>query len=179
MENTGQPTNGRNKSAEWRNLTLDDIDSVISISYKVHVDLQESAEVFSERVKLCPEGCLALVDEESNELYGYTISHPIRLRTPPALDGLLGEIPSDANQFYIHDVAIVPEFRGSGYAKEGIKIMLKISERYASTGLVSVYGTTGFWAQFGFMPAEVSEELKKKLLEYGEDAVFLEREKQG
>ena len=40
------------------------------------------------------------------------MSHFIRNRQPPALDSLLGEIAPDAGQYYIHDLAIRPEFRG-------------------------------------------------------------------
>ncbi|KAH3994772.1 glucosamine 6-phosphate N-acetyltransferase [Parastagonospora nodorum] len=163
------------KNATWRNLTLKDIDALILVASNVHPGLPERDEVFAERVRLFPEGCLALTDRNSKELVGYAISHPIRHRQPPDLDSLLGEIDRDAEQYYIHDLAILPAYHGSGNAKEAMKILMNVAERYESTCLVSVYGTAMFWRRFGFVDVDVDESLKRKLLGYGGDAVMLER----
>jgi GNAT superfamily N-acetyltransferase len=128
-------------------------------------------------VNLFPEGCLVLVEEgdESDNICGYAISHPIRQRQPPALDSLLGEIPSDADQYYIHDLAILPKFRGGGLAAECIRKLFEVARRYPTTCLVSVYGTTPFWGRFGFVAEPVDEALSEKLCEYGADAAYLSR----
>jgi ribosomal protein S18 acetylase RimI-like enzyme len=165
---------GRN--ATWRDLTLKDINSLIQVASQIHPGLPERAEVFAERVRLFPEGCLALTDRNSRDLVGYAISHPIRNRQPPELDCLLGEIDPDADQYYIHDLAILPAYNGRGNAREAMEILIKVAERYESACLVSVYGTAVFWRRFGFEDVEVNEELKTKLLGYGKDAVMLERE---
>lgn len=161
--------------AAWRNLSVDDIESLVRVADKIHPDLPESDEVFAERVKLFPEGCLGLVEDEGDELCGYAISHPIRRREPPALDSLLSEIAPNADQYYIHDVAVLPKFRGSGLAQECIRKLLATAERFSTTCLVSVYGTGSFWGRFGFVPPEIDEVLKKKLVDYGDDAMYLER----
>lgn len=71
----------------------------------------------------------------------------------------------------------MPELRGRGFAREGIEELLAtVAKRYSTTSLVCVYGTAPFWGRFGFMPEEVGEEMKKKLLGYGNDAVYLERQ---
>ncbi|CAO2655681.1 Nn.00g044840.m01.CDS01 [Neocucurbitaria sp. VM-36] len=172
--NTRGPTKAK---LTWRSLTLNDINDVIRIANNIHPDLPESIDVFSERIKLFPEGCLGL--EESNgktsEIYGYAISHPIIRRQPPALNSLLGEISPGADQYYIHDLALLPEARGRGSAQEGVEKLLAISEGYGTTALVSVYGSAPFWNRFGFVAGETDEVLEKKLREYGEDSVFLER----
>lgn len=159
----------------WRELSINNIGSLVRVADKIHPDLPESDQVFAERVKIFPEGCLALVDTESGELCGYVISHPIRRREPPALNSLLGEIASDADQFYIHDLAILPEVRGLGLAQECMNKLFAIAKRYRTTGLVSVYGTAPFWARFGFASENIDESVKKKLLDYGDDATYLER----
>ena len=170
IANTVKPT------AIWRNLTISDIDSLIHIANAIHPDLPESAEVFAESVKLFPEGCLALVDCQSDELCGYVISHPICYRQPPALNNSSGRIVLDANQYYIHDLAILPGYHGCGYAKACMDKIVAVARRYPTTSLVSVYGTTSFWGRFGFVPTEIDEGLKTKLLAYGDDAVYLERQ---
>jgi GNAT superfamily N-acetyltransferase len=160
--------------ATWRPLSKADIPSLISIADTIHPGLPEDASVFAERTQLFPSGCLALVEED--KLVGYAISHPIRHNHPPALDSLLGEIPSDADTYYIHDVAVLPKYRGKGYANVGIEKLIAVAEGYAKSCLVSVYGTEKFWGKFGFKAAELDEAMKEKLKGYGDDAVFLERE---
>ncbi|MCJ1324937.1 hypothetical protein MMC10_001599 [Thelotrema lepadinum] len=161
--------------AAWRPLSVHNIQNLVHVADKIHSDLPESDEVFAERVKLFPEGCLALVEGDGDELCGYAISHPIRRRQPPALNSLLGEIALDADQYYIHDLAILPEFRGFGLAQECIKDLFAVANRFPTTCLVSVYDTATFWGRFGFLPVEIDEILEKKLLDYGEDVTYLER----
>lgn len=161
--------------AVWRNLRLDDIEGLLRVADKVHPDLPESDYVFAERIKLFPQGCLALVENE--EVHGYAISHPICNRRPPNLNSLLGEITPDADQYYIHDIAILPKYRGQGQATEVIKDLLDIAKSYPTTSLVSVYGTASFWGRFGFVPEPIVDTvLKEKLRNYGDDAIYLSRQ---
>jgi ribosomal protein S18 acetylase RimI-like enzyme len=154
-------------------MTADDIPQVAQVADQNHPDLPEGDVVFSERVRLFPEGCLIL--SQGSRVLGYAVSHPIRHAQPPALDSLLGEIPADTDQYYIHDVAVLPEVRGQGHAEEGIRKLLDVGSRFASTCLVSVYGTGSFWCRFGFRDGEVDDALKEKLRNYGDGAVFMSR----
>lgn len=154
----------------------------MQIADVIHPGLPERSEVYAERVELFPAGCLALVESKSDggedyKLCGYMISHPIRRDHPPALDSLIGVIVSDADQYYIHDVAILPEYRGRGLAQEGIAKLLEVAKQFPTTGLVSVYGTADFWGRFGFVGKAKAEDggMGRKLADYGDDAVFLER----
>ncbi|ETS81470.1 hypothetical protein PFICI_06472 [Pestalotiopsis fici W106-1] len=163
--------------ATWRQLKISDIDAVVSIMAVIHAELPESRDIFVERLRLFPEGCLGLVNEVG-ELSGYAISHPIRYRQPPELDHLLGQIARDADQYYIHDVCVLPAFRGRGLAPQAIKKLLIVAERYPSACLISVYGTRSFWGRYGFLPPpSIDTSLAEKLLDYGGDATYLERRK--
>lgn len=163
--------------AGWREMTVSDIPGLLRVADEVHPDLPESAEMFTERVKLFPEGCLILTDADG-EICGYTISHPIQYHRPPALDSLLGEINPEVNQYYIHDLAILPKLRGHGFAAEGVKRLLKVAERLPSTCLISVYGTSPFWARFGFTIEPIDDDavLSEKLRDYGDDATYMSRQ---
>ena len=161
--------------ATWRKLSVDDIKSLALIADKVHPVLPEGDEVFTERVQLFPEGCLGLFEHQSNELCGYAISHPIKRRQPPALNSLLQNVATDADQYYIHDLAILPRFRGRGFANDCMKKLSATAEQYPTTCLISVYGTERFWGLFGFIPVQIDNDLQKKLHDYGDDAVYLER----
>ncbi|KAI9667689.1 MAG: hypothetical protein M1821_000506 [Bathelium mastoideum] len=158
----------------WRELSVNDIGSLMRVADEIHTELPESSEVYAERVKLFPEGCLALIDVVNEELCGYAISHPIRRAQPPALNSLLGDIAPDANQYYIHDLAILPQIRGRGLAQACVEKIFAIAKRYSTTSLISVYGTASFWGRFGFRLEEVDDVLRKKLLDYGDDATYLE-----
>ncbi|KAI0486873.1 acyl-CoA N-acyltransferase [Xylaria cf. heliscus] len=160
--------------AIWRPLTPNDIEGLAQVANTVHTELPERDSVFAERARLFPEGCLVL--EEEARICGYAISHPIRHSQPPALDSFLGEIASDADQFYIHDVCILPRLRGRGHAFDALDKLLKIAERYPTTCLVSVYGTAPFWARYGFRPPDaIDHTLSEKMSGYGDGAIYLER----
>ena len=173
----------------WRQMTPNDIKGILHVTGLIHPSLPESDFVFLERMSLFPEGCFVLAsssndhdDDQSSNIHGYAISHPILMNSPPKLDTLLGSIPTEVDnsksQFYLHDVAILPEWRGKGFAKECISRLLGIAERrgHETTCLVSVYGTGAFWGQYGFVrPEKVDEALEKKVRGYGGDAVFLVR----
>lgn len=88
---------------------------------------------------------------------------------------MLGEIAPDADQYYIHDLAILPEVRGQGGANECMEKVLSVAEGFETICLVSVYGTASFWRRFGFVPVVVDEALKAKLRGYGDGARYLER----
>ncbi|KAL9015288.1 MAG: hypothetical protein Q9173_000086 [Seirophora scorigena] len=165
------------KEIAWRSMSANDIESLVRVANKIHPDLPESDQVFAERITLFPAGCLALMEDDGggDELCGYVISHPIRRRQPPALDSLLGEIAPDADQYYIHDLAILPEVRGRGLARQCMEKLFAIAKRYTSTSVVSVYGTAPFWGRFGFVVEEIDEGLKMRVLGYGDDAMYLER----
>ncbi|KAL2015801.1 hypothetical protein VTK56DRAFT_4828 [Thermocarpiscus australiensis] len=160
--------------ATWRNMTSSDLNGVLRIANETHAALPESPSVFQERLRLFPEGCLVLA-EGDGDVCGYVVSHPIRRGQPPALNTLLHEIPRDADQYYIHDLVILPEFRGRGLAAEGVRRLLALAGRYPTTCLISVYGSAPFWARFGFVPEPVDEALQEKLRGYGADAVYLSR----
>ena len=170
---TTQPVHAE---ACWCELSVNDIKSLARVADQIHPDLLESDEVFAERVELFPEGCLGLLEGKGkNELCGYAISHPTKHRQPPAMNSLLGNIASGADQYYIHDLAILPRLRGRGLAQECINKLFAIAKRYPTTCLISVYGTEPFWSHFGFVAVQIDDVLEKKLQDYGDDAVYLER----
>ena len=158
----------------WRETRSCDIPRVVQVADCVHPELPEDASVFAERARIFPEGSLVLVDE-NDTIHGYGVSHPVRHAQPPALNSLLGEIAADADQYYIHDIAILPEMRGLGHAAEVVGRLLKVAERFKWTCLVSVYGTGAFWVRFGFDVEEVDEAMREKGRGYGDDAVYMRR----
>lgn len=160
----------------WRPMRTNDIPAVLRLADTVHPGLPEAAEVFAERRTLFPAGCLVLATTE-DAIEGYAVSHPIRRFHPPALNSSIGRIPADADNYYIHDFAVAPSRRGGGHAAAGVNRLLEVARGYPTTSLISVYGTSGFWGRFGFMPTD--HDMGAKLHPYGADARYLLRDNTG
>ena len=170
-----QPRIAHDAKVAWRPVLESDMDGILSVADSVHPTLPEAPKVFKERRRLFPEGCFVLADGK-NSINGYAISHPIRRNQPPELDVLLGGIAPDADWYYIHDVAILPEFRGRGLAARVVSEIFKVAEGFDGTCLVAVYGSGAFWARFGFLPVPVEGPLELKTQGYGDDAEYLCRQ---
>jgi GNAT superfamily N-acetyltransferase len=159
----------------WRLMTSQDLEPVRILADRVHVDHQEDIGVFVERQGIYPQGCHALV--EGGRIIGYALAHPWRFGEPPPLNSRLGEIPRVATTYYIHDVALLPEARGRGYAAQAARL-LEDDARRAGLGnmsLVAVNDSQGFWQGLGFR-AQAMPGLDRKLFSYGSDAVLMRRD---
>lgn len=150
-------------------MTSDDLVAVQAIADRVHVDFPEGAAVFAERLLLYPQGCFVLVGREGAT--GYVISHPWTLARPPALNTMLGTLPSQPSTFYIHDLALLPAARGSGAAAAVVTRLIAhaVQAGFATMSLVAVNGSAGFWERHGFHELRDAA-LATKLASYGADA---------
>jgi GNAT superfamily N-acetyltransferase len=166
-----KPGSGPETAGKWRAMGAADLERVLTLVEASHPDLSESRAVFAERLALFPKGCLVLGGDHGID--GYAVSHPIRRSEPPALGVLLGSLPDDADQFYIHDLVVAPSRRGTGAAVAAVVRLLDLASNFDTTALVSVYGTVGFWSRFGFAPS--AEDMTGKLLPYGADATYMVR----
>ncbi len=159
----------------WRLMTAQDLAPVQILADTIHLAHPEDRQVFAERLRLYPQGCFAL--EEDGRLIGYALSHPWHFGAPPALNSLLRDIPSDATTYYVHDVALLPEARGKGYAAQaGERIARHAgSAGFSHLSLVAVNNSQAFWERLGFHATSVPG-LEDKLLTYGPEAVLMVRE---
>lgn len=158
----------------WRPAALADTADIARLS-KVHLGpYAEGEAVFEERIRLAPEGCFVLASESA--IVGYFCSHPWTRLKPPALHQMLGEIPADADCWYIHDVAVDQAARGGGVVAEVCTRALRVAQEqgFRLAMLVAVSGAAGYWQKLGFKDA-TTEALRRKLKDYGDDAVYMER----
>lgn len=166
--------------AQWRPMSPADLPQVMAVAGKVHPAFPEDAEVFAERLRLYAAGCL--VCHAGNDIAGYVISHPWRALDPPALNSRLGELPGDPETYYLHDLALLPELRGTGAASLAVSQLLARAgkEKLATVSLVAVNGSEGFWRRHGFHVIPLLDEsgditLTRKMRGYGEAAAFMVR----
>lgn len=149
----------------WRPLIPADLPAVSAIAARVHPGFPEDDAVFAERQLLYPQGTMLL--EQDGVAAGYLLSHPWHFGQLPALNSLLGAIPGDADTYYLHDLALLPEARGSGAAAMAVKTLLHQAQEagFAHVSLVAVNGSLPFWQRHGFV-VEARPDLAEKLASY-------------
>jgi ribosomal protein S18 acetylase RimI-like enzyme len=157
----------------WRAMRRADLAEVERIGNAIHIDHPEDEAVFAERLRLCPEGCHVL--EGPTAPAGYIISHPWHADRPPPLNSLLGALPAEPGIWYIHDLALCPDARGTGAAGA---IVAAIAERARARGLtrmdlIAVGASPPFWTRQGFRHMPLAP---AKLASYGDGAGFMVRD---
>lgn len=160
---------------EWRLMTVNDLHAVHAIAQQVHPAYFEGLEVFTERLRLHPEGCLVLMAVGGGgTVIGYVVSHPWRFGDPPALNTLLEALPAQPNTLYLHDLALLPAARRTG-AGGMVVNDLRAHARdlgLARMSLVAVNASAPFWQRLGFEAVTVPG-LAKRLAAYDETACFM------
>jgi ribosomal protein S18 acetylase RimI-like enzyme len=158
--------------AAWRPAAASDLIDIQRIADEIHPDLPERPEVFSERLRLFPEGCFVLV--QNQQVVGYGLSHPWLLHNIPPLNQLLGSIPRFPECMLIHDVAVLPQARGRRAASKLIGITANLSRSLGipCMALVSVYNTRILWSRLGF-EVVADGALIDKLKSYGQTARYM------
>lgn len=151
-----------------------DIDAVVSIAAQVHPHFPEERHVFADKLRLHAGGALLL--ESAQGPMGYCFAHPWHGTQPPPLNTLLGAIPPAADALYLHDLALLPEARGTGAGTAAVGILLAkaLSLDLHRLSLVAVNGSIPYWSRHGFL-VEDSAALRTKLSSYGSDARLMVR----
>lgn len=135
-------------------MTLADLPAVADISASVHERYAESEAVYAERLALWPTGCS--VWQPGDRIAGLLVAHPWHRATSPALGALLGAIPADADSFYLHDIALLPETRGQGAGAAATALVIDRARQagFSDVTLIAVNGAEAFWAAQGFAIVE-------------------------
>jgi ribosomal protein S18 acetylase RimI-like enzyme len=174
------PELSREAKGQWRPMSEVDLPAVLAIANEVHPAFPEGVEVFAERLRLYAAGCLVFSTREG--VAGYVVSHPWRAMDPPALNSRLGELPGRPETYYIHDVALRSELRGTGAAALVIALLVARAgrEKLATVSLVAVNESASFWERHGFRKITsdkiVDVALIRKLRGYSDTATFMVRQ---
>lgn len=161
-------------SYAWRPMTAADIIAVKSLADVIHPAFPESDSVFANRLTLHPGGCEVLDGDDG--LKGYVLSHPWLDRSPPPLDTVLAPITM-ATTYYIHDLALLPETRGSGAGTAIVSLLATRARalQLPNMTLVAVNNSVHFWQRQGFTVTD-DPVLESKLASYGDQARFMTRD---
>jgi ribosomal protein S18 acetylase RimI-like enzyme len=129
-------------------MSLDDLPSVFKIVIDVWAEYGETLAIYKNKFLTAPQGCY--VYTVNNNIKGYVISHPWNiLSPPPPLNTPLTIV--EENCWFIHDIVVLPEYRGTGVGDE---IIRKILHDNSIVSLVAVNDeaikTKNFWTRYGF-----------------------------
>lgn len=155
----------------WRPMGRADLPSVKHLSDAIYPPaLSESAAVYADRLALYPQGCFLLVD--GDEALGYLLTHPWERGSPPKIDRPIGALPQDCDCYYVHDLALLPQARGSGAARAALDMIRNAMAREGLrvAQLVAVGGADAFWGRMGFMKVAGADP------GYGPDACLMQME---
>jgi ribosomal protein S18 acetylase RimI-like enzyme len=152
-----------------------DLPALLAVADIVHPAYPEDPAVFAERLDLYPAGCLVL--ELGGKAIGYIVSHPWFYAEPPKLNSRLRVLPTDSTTYYIHDIALLPEARGTGAATAVIdRLVAHAGQRgLRNISLVAVNDSGQFWRRHGFDSVD-DPKLAAKLRSYDGNARFMVRE---
>lgn len=141
-------------SPHWRPMRPDDLAAVTAISATVHGDFAETQRTYAERLALYPAGCLVL--EQGGAVLGFLVSHPWHQSQSPALNQPLGAIPTRNADYYLHDIAVLQQTRGSGAGKAALAYVIDHAREsgFTQIDLVAVNGADRFWSAQGFEHVE-------------------------
>jgi N-acetylglutamate synthase-like GNAT family acetyltransferase len=104
------------------------------------------------------------------------LSHPWHDCSPPPLDAVLEPVTSPST-YYIHDLALLPETRGSGAGAAIVGILAARARtlQLPNMTLVAVNNSVHFWQRQGFTVTH-DPALDAKLASYGDQAHFMTRD---
>ncbi|MGC2777121.1 MAG: GNAT family N-acetyltransferase [Bradyrhizobium sp.] len=144
-------------------MTTGDLAAVDAVAAEVHPFYPEDASIPAERLELYPDGCRVLDaahrDDMGDAIGGYVVSHPWHLGKPPALNVLIGRLPARASTYYIHDLALLPEARGTGAAGTIVRQLLRHAAEsgLGTVSLIAVNDSVRFWRRYGFDIVDLPE----------------------
>jgi ribosomal protein S18 acetylase RimI-like enzyme len=151
-------------------ITEDSWDDIVKIQKEAYSDIApEDVSILKSKWRSSPQTC-AVYSDHKGKVLAYLLAHPWANEAPPKLNE---EIPvTYSSVLFIHDLALALEGRGKYI---GQKLVLNLishakAHRFVKIVLVSVQGTTGFWAKFGFINMP-SEDICSS---YGESAQLME-----
>lgn len=159
----------------WRPMTDADLDGVVAVARIAFPDHVEDRDCFAERLALYPAGC-RVVTNAAGGVVGYGIVYPWVEGSMPPLNATIGALPRDASLLYLHDLALLPEARGSGAARRFVGWLVDHAraEGWPRIALVAVNDAAPFWERQGFAGLD-SPALRAKLAGYGADARYMVR----
>jgi len=138
-------------SIELRPLGKDEVSLVVQIQCDAYADhLQEDARAFHAKRDRYPNGFVGAF--VNGELAGYSISFPWFTDTAVSLHTANDSPEKEFDCYYMHDVAVLSQFRGLGIADKLVSRCLATARSLGlyTVRMVTVQGGENIWSRYGF-----------------------------
>lgn len=132
------------------NLTSADIEIIVNVQYSCYSpDYHESKDVFLKIMQEFPEGAVGAFI--NGNLAGYIFFHPFSRDKIKPLSFLLN-LKGDEDCMYLHDIAILRDYRSLGISELLLARFNAESEKHKMVvqTLVGVQNSVNFWKKNGF-----------------------------
>jgi GNAT superfamily N-acetyltransferase len=137
-----------------RLLGVGDLSAITAVQRECYRDeLIENEITFRKKIEGFPRGCLGL--DRDGRIGGYVFCQPWRFGEVVPLDDSAGTVPPGSDCLYIHDLSVIPAWRGTGAAKELLDGVFGLAAETGLSrfGLVAVQASEPFWERWGFRVA--------------------------
>jgi len=157
-----------------RAMLAGDLPAVLDIQSRCYGgDLPETAGSLLAKLTAAPDSCF--VAEQDGRVRAYLFSLPWRLGSLPAHDAPACLLPPAPDCFYLHDLAVHPEARGSGASAALVARFLERAEPLGQACLVAVQDSAAWWARHGFAVVDEPALRPASLDSYGDAARYMRR----
>lgn len=136
---------------DLRPLSAHEVARVVEIQRDAYADhLQEDADAFHAKRDMYPDGFIGAF--VNNELAGYSISFPWFQDTAVSLHSTNALPNKEFDCYYMHDVAVLSQFRGMGIADKLVNRCLATARSLGlhTVRMVTVQGGENIWSRYGF-----------------------------
>lgn len=155
----------------WR----DDLNAILQIQARCYTAIvPESPCSMGAKLAAAPDSCF-VASRADGVPVAYLLALPWRFDNPPHLDAQTCQPPADADTLHLHDLAVIPEARGSGAADAlvGAFMAALVASRLGRASLIAIQGSAGWWARHGFETVTATPALAEHLAGYGPDARYM------
>ncbi len=145
-------------SFEIRPLKVEDLDDLLVVQRAAYGDIYiESKEIFHTKLIVSNDTCLGGFKE--GRLAGYCIGFNWQSGLAVPLHSDIRDIVHLENAYYLHDIAIHPDFEGQGLARIFMETSIEIarSRGFKSVELTAVQTAATYWQRFGYKPMAAAE----------------------
>ena len=130
-------------AAHWNRISL-----IQDLCYPA--EAREQVETLQCHWQVAPGFCF--VASENEKVVAYLLAHPWQIRVQPPINRHYTNTGIVTNTIFIHDLALHPAIRGKGVGRVLVQQLFEVAAAngYQHFSLISVQGTVGFWAKYGF-----------------------------
>lgn len=141
-----------------RPLVESDLDELLVVQRAAYGDIYiESKEIFHTKLLVSPNTCLG--GFKQGRMAGYCIGFEWQSGLAVPLHSDIREVSPDKSAYYLHDIAIHPDFEGQGLARTFMETSIEIARKlgYKKLELTAVQTAATYWERFGYKPMAEAE----------------------